>query len=143
MGVGCHFLFQGIFPTQGSNLHLLCLLLWEVSSLPLAPPEVKESESEVTQSCPTLCDPMDCSLPGSSIHEIFQARVLEWLPFLSPGDLPNPGIKPWSPTTWEVHNSFDMLPQMGLPVKRSFETSVQIPAVPCASCVSSCKALFF
>ena len=37
-----------------------------------------ESESEVTQSCPTLPDPMDCSLPGSSIHEIFQARVLEW-----------------------------------------------------------------
>ena len=37
-----------------------------------------ESESEVAQSCPTLSDPMDCSLPGSSIHGIFQARVLEW-----------------------------------------------------------------
>ena len=37
-----------------------------------------KSEREVTQSCPTLCDPMDCSLPGSSIHGIFQARVLEW-----------------------------------------------------------------
>ena len=36
------------------------------------------SESEVAQSCPTLSDPMDCSPPGSSIHEIFQARVLEW-----------------------------------------------------------------
>ena len=36
------------------------------------------SESEVTQSCLTLSDPMDCSLPGSSIHGIFQARVLEW-----------------------------------------------------------------
>ena len=36
------------------------------------------SESEVTQSCPTLSDPMDCSLPGSAIHGIFQARVLEW-----------------------------------------------------------------
>ena len=35
-------------------------------------------ESEVAQSCPTLSDPMDCSLPGSSIHGIFQARVLEW-----------------------------------------------------------------
>ena len=33
----------------------------------------------VTQSCPTLCDPMDCSPPGSSVHEIFQARILEWL----------------------------------------------------------------
>ena len=35
-------------------------------------------ESEVDQSCPTLSDPMDCSLPGSSVHGIFQARVLEW-----------------------------------------------------------------
>ena len=34
--------------------------------------------SEVAQSCPTLCDPMDCSLPGSSVHGIFQARILEW-----------------------------------------------------------------
>ena len=38
----------------------------------------RKSESEVVQSCPTLCDHMDCSLPGSSIHGIFQARVLEW-----------------------------------------------------------------
>ena len=38
-----------------------------------------ESESEVAQSCPTLCDPMDCSLPGSSVHGIFQAIVLEWI----------------------------------------------------------------
>ena len=37
-----------------------------------------ENESEVAQSCPTLSDPMDCSPPGSSIHGIFQARVLEW-----------------------------------------------------------------
>ena len=37
-----------------------------------------KSESEVSQSCPTLSDPMDCSLPGSSVHGIFQARVLEW-----------------------------------------------------------------
>ena len=37
-----------------------------------------KSESEVAQSCPTLSDPMDCSLPGSSAHGIFQARVLEW-----------------------------------------------------------------
>ena len=41
------------------------------------PMKVK-SESEVAQLCPTFCDPMDCSPPGSSIHGIFQARVLEW-----------------------------------------------------------------
>ena len=37
-----------------------------------------KSESEVAQSCPTLSNPMDCRLPGSSVHGIFQARVLEW-----------------------------------------------------------------
>ena len=50
-GVGCHFLFQ-------------CMKM--------------KSESEVAQSCPTLNHPMDCSPSGSSIHGIFQARVLEW-----------------------------------------------------------------
>ena len=50
-GVGCHFLLQ-------------CIKM--------------KSESEVTQLCPTLSDPMDCSLPGSSVHGISQARVLEW-----------------------------------------------------------------
>ena len=50
-GVGCHFLLQ-------------CMKV--------------KSESEVAQSCLTLSDPMDCSLPGSSVHGIFQARILEW-----------------------------------------------------------------
>ena len=50
-GVGCHFLLQ-------------CMKV--------------KSESEVAQWCPTLSNPMDCSLPGSSVHGIFQARVLEW-----------------------------------------------------------------
>ena len=38
-----------------------------------------KSESEVIRLCPTLCNPMDCSLPGSSVHGIFQARTLEWV----------------------------------------------------------------
>ena len=38
-----------------------------------------ESESEVAQSCPTLCNPVDCSLPGSSVHGFLQARILEWI----------------------------------------------------------------
>ena len=52
----------------------------------------------VTQSCLTVCDPMDCSPPGSSVHEIF-SRQGYWsvLPFPSPGDLPNPGIEARSP----------------------------------------------
>ena len=41
--------------------------------------DTMKSESEVTQLCLTLCDPMDCSLPGFSVHGIFQARVLEWV----------------------------------------------------------------
>ena len=50
------------------------------------------------KSCPTLCDPMDCNLPCSSVHGIFQARVLEGLTFPSLEDLPDPGIKPEFPT---------------------------------------------
>ena len=46
------------------------------------------------QSCPALCDPMDCSLPDSSVPGILQVRILEWVPMSSSGDLPNPGIKP-------------------------------------------------
>ena len=48
---------------------------------------------KVGQSCPVLCDPMDYR-----VHGILQARILEWVDFLSPGDLPNPGIEPRSPT---------------------------------------------
>ena len=52
----------------------------------------------VTQSCLTLCNPMDCSTPGSSVHGILQAGILEWVAVPSPGNLPNPGIKPGSST---------------------------------------------
>ena len=48
------------------------------SGLPFASP-MRESESEVAHLCPTLSDPMDCSLPGSSVHGSFQAIVLEWV----------------------------------------------------------------
>ena len=53
----------------------------------------KKKESEVAQSCPTLSDPMDCSLPGSSIHGIFQARVLEWGAIAFTDDQPRQHIK--------------------------------------------------
>ena len=52
----------------------------------------------VIQSCPTLCNPIDYSTPGSSVHGLLQARILEWVACLPPGDLPNPGIKPRSPS---------------------------------------------
>ena len=52
----------------------------------------------VTQSCPTLCNPVDCSLPGSSVHGISRPEYWSGLPFPSPGDLLNPGTEPKSPT---------------------------------------------
>ena len=51
----------------------------------------------VTKLCPTLCDPMDGSLPGSSVHGILQARILEWVAISFSRDLSDPGIKPRSP----------------------------------------------
>ena len=52
---------------------------------------------EVSQSCPTLWDPMDCSLPGSFVHGILQARILERVAIPFPRGLPDPGIEPRSP----------------------------------------------
>ena len=52
--------------------------------------------SKLLQSCPTLCDPMDCSLPGSSVHGILQAKYWSRLLCPPPGDLPDPGIEPVS-----------------------------------------------
>ena len=52
----------------------------------------------VAQSCPNLCDPVDSSPPGSSIHGILQARMLDWIAIPYLGDLLDPGIKSGSPT---------------------------------------------
>ena len=51
------------------------------------------------QSCPTLCDPVDCSPSGSSVHGILQARILSGLPFPPPGDLSDPGMHPLLPVS--------------------------------------------
>ena len=52
-----------------------------------------ESKSEVAQSCPTLCNPVDCSLPGFSVHGIFQARILEWVTISFSRDQPRKHIQ--------------------------------------------------
>ena len=75
-GVSCHFLLQ-------------CMKV--------------KSKSEVTQSCLTLSDPMDCSLPGSSIHGIFQARVLEWVAIAFSGP------KRWGESKKEIINDNEMI----------------------------------
>ena len=56
-----------------------------------------KSESEVPQSCPTLCNPVHCNIPGSSVCGILQARVLEWVAISFFRALPDPGVKPRSP----------------------------------------------
>ena len=89
-GVGCHFLLQGM--------------------------KVK-SESEVAQSCLTLCDPMDCILPGPSIHGIFQTRVLEW-----------GAIAFSSSSTWENHiSSLDPIYKMKYFIISLIKSSVHTP----------------
>ena len=75
------FLLQGIFLTQGSNLSLLGLWHWQTGSLPLEPPGKPPKngcENVCVLSHVRLCDPMDYSLPGSSVHGISQARILKW-----------------------------------------------------------------
>ena len=76
-GVGCHVLLQWIFPTQGLNPGLLHYrwILYCLSHM------IKKiyGGGLVAMSCPTLCNPMDCSLPGSSVQGIFQTRMLAWV----------------------------------------------------------------
>lgn len=110
--VVCHFLLQGIFPMQGLNLSLLCLLPWQVYSLPLAPPGMPliamfvhakknnlfwlvyvfethfiymyAAAAKSLQSCPTLCDPIDGSPPGSPSLGFSRQEHWSGLPFPSP-----------------------------------------------------------
>ena len=107
--VQCHVQCQGTFNFKGSNMFFFCVLFlkdslflissWKTGTsraahtsqdwdhekghllgfLSVTPFSDLESESEVAQSCPAFCDPMDHNLPGFSIHGIFQARVLEWV----------------------------------------------------------------
>ena len=85
-GVGCHFLLQ-------------CMK--------------GKSESEGAQSCPTLIDPTDCSLPGSPVHGVFQARVLEWgaIAFSKPLPLPSSKLSPPPTETLDpLSSSFSFSP---------------------------------
>ena len=94
-GVGCHFLLQGIFPTQESNLPLLCLLHWQAGSLPLAPPR-KPDLGSFSPSKPVTCSiacPVD--LTPWLCSELFLTIRLSALRALhfSPRETP-PGVKP-------------------------------------------------
>ena len=126
-GVGCHFLLQGIFPAQGSNPCLLncrqslhCWTIWK-------PMFVSVQFSSVAQSCPTLCDPMNCSTPGLPVHhqllEFTQThvhRVGDAIqpshPLLSPSPpAPNPsqhqGLFQWVNCSYQVTKVSEFQPQ--------------------------------
>ena len=97
----CHYLLQRVFPTQRSNPGLLHgrQILYHLSNMHVLFLTLGYSSGQnrtdisstvlqltfkcvcvlVAQSCPTLCNPMDCSMPGSSVHGILQARILEWV----------------------------------------------------------------
>ena len=102
-GAGCHFLLQGIFPTQGSNPCLSCLLHWQVDSLPLAPLGKSPSNSFELKStacvhaCPVVSDFMTpwTVAPQAPLSMGFPRQEC-WSGLSCPplGDLPDPGIKP-------------------------------------------------
>ena len=95
--------FQSLVREQ--RFHLQCSAVWSIKYFFLKKEEkyLQSRRQEhltvyvyvlVAQLCLALCRPMDGSPPGSSVHGIFQARILEWQPFPSPGDLPDPGSNP-------------------------------------------------
>ena len=93
----------------------------------------------VLQSCPTLCHPMDCSPPGSSVYGILQARILEWIAMPSSRDLPDPGIKPRSPEL--AGRLFTTSIIWEAPRGRVTHSNSQHTAVsPCLACTFSSRA---
>ena len=123
--MGCHTLLQGIFLTQGSSPHLLCLLHWQACSLPLAPPGKTDSIYiliihcfGLTFSCNEFCL-LSCSVvyeflqpyaknystPGSPVRGSKQ-EYWSGVPFPTPRDLPNPGIEPVSLVSPELAGGF-------------------------------------
>ena len=85
------------------------------------------------QSCPTLCSPMDCSPPGSSVHGIFRPEHWSGLPPPTPGDLPGPGIKPMSLVSPALAGGFFTTVPPGKP--RCYIIHITIP-LPHYSCIS-------
>ena len=75
--------------------------------------------SKSLQSCPTLCDPVDCSPPVSSVHGISQERIVEWVAIPPPGDLPNLGMEPVSLASAALAGRFFTTEPPGKPQNRT------------------------
>ena len=88
----------------------------------------------VTQSCLTLCDPVDHSLPSSSVHGIFKARILEWVAISFPGDLPNPGMELLCPVSPALAGGFYITEPSGKPSSVQFSSVAQ-------SCLTLCDSM--
>ena len=94
---------------------------------------IRKKKVKVAQLCPTLCNLMDYSLPGSSIHGIFQARILGWVAIPSTGDFPDPGIKPRFPVLQADSTAWDTTEILS-------ECSVQLSPVA-QSCLALCDPM--
>ena len=94
---GCHFLLQRIFPTQGTCIS--CLLHWWADSLPLhhVGGKCNHHFSSVAKSCPTLCDPMVCSMPGFPVHSILPEPTQTHVHWVSDAIQPSHPLSPPSP----------------------------------------------
>ena len=115
-------LFQILRDDAVNVLHSICQQIWQTQQWPQ---DWKRSvfipipkKSEVTQSCPTLWDPMDCSLSGSSVYGIFQARVLEWIAIsFSRGIFPtqesNRGLPHCRQTLYRLSHQGSPIPKKG------------------------------
>ena len=117
--MGCHFLLQGVFPTQGLNPRFLhwqadSLLPYHLGSSNVGGQVANQKPTEVhltlitaataksLQSCPTLCNPIDGSPPGSPVPGILQARTLEWVAIsFSITPIRTPAIKEQTITCWQ------------------------------------------
>ena len=114
-------LFPYLEDEASNTYHIACIelneLIWKVLEMVLSDAGTRPAQACVPKTvvlfshwmtelvfshqCPALCDPVDCSLPGSSVRGVSQARILEWVAVPSPGDLPNPGTQPMS-SQWQA-----------------------------------------
>ena len=124
---------QRIVCCRGKRPHTCCPDVLSVSSKGNSQEEIPRREElgfslhrccGLVISCVQLfCDPMDCSLPGSSVHGILQARILEWVAMPFPRGLPNPGIKPVSPVALALQVDSLLLPLLskGFTTRKPFD----------------------